>query len=72
MEDTLLDVTGMSCPSCVRHISAKLHALEGVTKVQVRFQEKRVLVTHETEATPVAALVEALQDAGYASKPAAA
>ncbi len=70
MEETLLDVEGMSCPSCVRHIDHALKAVDGVTNVDVRLREGRVLVKHEGQVSE-GALVEALDDAGYASRPAA-
>jgi len=64
---TILEVRGMTCPSCIRHIDGALRDVDGVEDVQVRFQEKRVLVQHDTLTAPVPALVEALEEAGYAS-----
>lgn len=64
MAETRLDVIGMSCPSCVRHIGGALGRLEGVAEVDVRVREGRVLVRHDG-AVEVAALIDAVKDAGY-------
>jgi len=72
MKETLLQVDGMSCPSCVRHIDSALRELNGVDKVDVKLREGTVLVTHDPSSTPANALVEALREAGYESRPHAA
>ena len=69
-KQTLLAVEGMTCPSCIRHIDSALRDVDGVTKVEVRLREGRVLVEHED--LDVASLVSAVQDAGYEARPAAA
>ena len=67
-EQTVLDVQGMSCPSCVRHIKEALRALDGVKAVDVRLADGQVMVTHAENAS-VTSLVDALRDAGYESSP---
>lgn len=62
---TILDVAGMSCGSCVRHVDHALRELEGVADVEVRLKEGRVSVQHDAEAAPVQRLVGALANAGY-------
>jgi copper chaperone len=62
---TVFDVTGMSCPSCIRHIDEALRDLDGVTKVEVRLHDGRVAVDHEPGTPATSALITALQDAGY-------
>lgn len=69
---TQLNVRGMSCPSCIRHVDVALKELDGVTSVEVRLREGRVLVEHDPAAAPISALVSALRDAGYESTPIAA
>lgn len=64
-KETILDVTGMSCPSCVRHINDALGELSGVSKVDVRLDDGRVLVRHDPAAAPVESLIGALGEAGY-------
>ena len=65
--ETLLQVDGMTCGSCVRHVDHALRGVGGVTGVEVRLKEGRVLVRHDDEA-PLDQLVEALRDAGYEAR----
>lgn len=65
--ETLLDVVGMSCPSCASHIDRALRDREGVSKVEVRLREGKVLVEHDPDTAPSGSLIEALREAGYAS-----
>lgn len=69
---TVLAVKGMSCPSCVRHIDEALKEVSGVSEVEVKLREGKVLVRHDASNVPVASLVDALKDAGYESTPASA
>lgn len=64
---TQLNVQGMSCPSCIRHVDAALSDLDGVVSVEVRLREGRVLVEHDPAVAPVSRLASALRDAGYES-----
>lgn len=64
MEETMFEVGGMTCSSCVRHIQAAVGPLPGVTSVDVRLAEGRVLVRHEAEVDP-AVLAGAIRAAGY-------
>lgn len=63
--ETILDVTGMTCPSCIRHVDHALKELEGVEQVDVRLHEGKVSVQHDPEEVPVASLVAAIVEAGY-------
>lgn len=63
--DTVLEVQGMSCGSCVRHISSALGDLTGVRRVQVQLQDGLVAVTHDASQTSIADLITALEVAGY-------
>lgn len=65
--ETVLEVEGMSCGSCVRHVDHALRTVDGVTAVEVRLKERRVLVRHGEDA-PLPQLVEALRDAGYEAR----
>lgn len=67
-QDTILEVQGMSCPSCIRHVSSALTELEGVDKVDVKLRDGIVVVKHDRAQAPVAQLIETLDEAGYASK----
>jgi copper chaperone len=70
--ETTLDVTGMSCGSCVRHVSTALRGLDGVTKVDVRLKDGKVIVNHDPTRTSAVALIAALEKAGYGSQLSAA
>ena len=70
--ETLLDVNGMSCPSCIRHINEALGDLAGVANVEVRLDDGKVLVRHDPGAAPTDRLIEALREAGYESSLSAA
>lgn len=67
-KDTILEVQGMSCPSCIRHISSALTELDGVGGVDVKLRDGIVVVNHDAAQATVAELIEALDEAGYASK----
>lgn len=60
---TVLDVAGMSCGSCVRHVTAALTAVPGVSKVDVLLAEGVVHVQHA--GASLSGLVEALRREGY-------
>jgi copper chaperone len=63
--NTVLNVTGMSCGGCVRHVSEALGELQGVEKVEVNLTENKATVRHDPAAAPLAALIAAVTDAGY-------
>jgi copper chaperone len=67
--ETTLDVEGMTCMSCVRHVNDALGELDGVDLVNVRLRDGIVVVRHDAAQAPVTALVDALREAGFASQP---
>lgn len=64
--NTVLNVLGMSCGSCVRHVTAALAAVAGVSKVDVQLRSGTAVIEHDPEATTLH-LIEALRGAGYES-----
>lgn len=64
--NTVLNVLGMSCGSCVRHVTAALAAVPGVSKVDVQLRSGAAVIEHDAEAT-TAQLIEALRETGYES-----
>lgn len=66
-QQTTLAVAGMTCPSCIRHVTVALKDLDGVEGVEVKLREGRVQVVHEASVA-VKAMVEALREAGYESR----
>ena len=61
---TVLQVQGMTCGSCVRHVTQALTPLAGVEVVEVDFKGGLVRVEGNPD---VATLLETLADAGYPS-----
>ena len=68
-QTTTLDITGMTCASCVRRVERALGKVEGVETANVNFASEIALVTADP-AVPVATLVAAVEKAGYAARPA--
>ncbi|NUT88412.1 heavy-metal-associated domain-containing protein [Pseudomonas corrugata] len=62
MKTVELQVQGMSCGSCVKHVTEALRPLEGVSDVTVDLQAGRVKVSGVSDGH---ALLAALEDAGY-------
>jgi copper chaperone len=71
-KETVFDVQGMTCPSCVRHVNAALGDLEGVAKVEVRLRDGKVLVQYDPADVTIDSMIAALREAGYDSTPSAA
>ncbi len=64
-----LNVSGMTCPACPITVKKALEKVPGVTKIEVRFEKKQVLVTFDDAKTNTDALVKATTNAGYPSQP---
>lgn len=64
-----LNVAGMTCPVCPITVKKALEKVEGVSKVDVRFEKKQVLVTFDDAKTNTDALVKATTNAGFPSQP---
>jgi copper chaperone CopZ len=62
MKSVELQVQGMSCGSCVKHVTEALHALDGVSEVAVDLQSGRVKVGGDSDCN---VLLAALEEAGY-------
>jgi periplasmic mercuric ion binding protein len=64
-----LNVSGMTCAACPITVKKALERVGGVSKVDVRYEKKQVLVTFDDAKTNMDALVKATTDAGYPSQP---
>ena len=64
-----LNVSGMTCEACPITVKKALEKVPGVSKVEVRFEKKQVLVTFDDAKTNTDALVKATTNAGYPSQP---
>lgn len=62
MKTVELQVQGMSCGPCVKHVTEALRPLEGVSDIAVDLQAGRVKVNGDSDSH---ALLSALQEAGY-------
>ncbi|GMV88504.1 MAG: carbonate dehydratase [Chthonomonas sp.] len=67
--ETVLDVEGMTCASCVRRVERALLKTEGVESAHVNYATHQATVVHGTHAAPEA-LTLAVEKAGYAATPA--
>ena len=63
---TLL-VPGMTCSACPITVKAALKMVDGVSSVQVRYEERDATVIFDDEKTSVEALTQATTNAGYPS-----
>ncbi len=63
---TTLDVTGLTCGNCVKHVSTEIADLAGVTDVQVELVAGGTSTVTVTSEAPIerAALDEAVDEAG--------
>ncbi len=59
----------MTCNRCVSHVDTALRAVSGVSQVAVDLAGSQARITHDPEASPLATLVAAVEDAGYAAGP---
>lgn len=67
METILLNVEGMSCGSCVKHVERAVSSIQGVEKVVVELKTGEVRV--EGQSLPETnEIIQALKDDGYPAK----
>jgi copper chaperone len=59
---TTLQVLGMTCNGCVKHVTSALREVPGVTAVEVDLAAGRAKVVGEA---PVPVLIAAVAEAGY-------
>lgn len=60
-----LSITGMTCGSCVRHVTEALHRVDGVGAAQVELQGGRATVAYDPASATAAQMVQAVEEAGY-------
>jgi Cu+-exporting ATPase len=64
-----LELTGMTCASCVMRIEKKLKKVAGVQEANVNLATERGTVTFNTAQTDMPTLVKAVEAAGYGAIP---
>jgi len=65
MQTERLEVTGMSCGSCIRKVTDALEAMPGVDKVDVSLADHEAKVSFDAKLTSLGQLESAVRDAGY-------
>ena len=69
MEQVRLEIDGMSCGHCVATVREALGTVAGASVADVRIGQATVLL--DRSQASVAALIDAVQDAGYEAREAA-
>jgi periplasmic mercuric ion binding protein len=64
-----LSVPGMTCAACPITVKQALSRVDGVTKTEVRFETREMVVAFDDQKTNIQALTEATKSAGYLSTP---
>jgi copper chaperone len=65
VENTVINVDGMSCGGCVKNVTGALQAIAGVAQVEVSLDEKRANVAFDASQTTRDVLMAAIEDAGF-------
>lgn len=60
-----LSITGMTCGSCVRHVTDALRGVSGVGEARVDLQGGRATVEYDSATVTTAQMVQAVEEAGY-------
>ena len=68
-EGVRLPVEGMTCGSCVARIERTVKKIVGVQAVRVSLRDETMTVRREPALVSNAALVQAVEDAGYRADP---
>lgn len=64
-----LAVPGMTCPACPVTVKRALSPVDGVSAIEVSYEQRLAVVTFDDEKTDIHALTEATTNAGYPSSP---
>ena len=60
----LIQVDGMGCQNCVKHVKEALESLDGVTGAEVSLEKNNALITFTKDVADTA-IIAAIEDAGY-------
>jgi periplasmic mercuric ion binding protein len=64
-----LNVSGMTCEACPITVKKALQKVPGVSKIDVLYEKKQVVITFDDSKTNTDSLVKATTNAGYPSQP---
>lgn len=67
-EKTTIQVGGMTCGGCVRHVTRALRAKPGVREVEVKLEEGVACVAFDPEESTREELRTAIEEAGYEAR----
>ncbi|MFC7395361.1 copper chaperone CopZ [Scopulibacillus cellulosilyticus] len=65
MENTTLNVQGMTCGHCEAAVTSALKELNGVSDVKVHLSEGKVDVSFDSSKVSIDQMKEAIEDQGY-------
>ena len=65
MQTLTLHIDGMTCGGCVKRATNALLAVNGVAEARVSLENKNAEIRFDPSKTNAAALLEAVEDAGY-------
>lgn len=65
MQNVVFNIGGMTCQGCANGVSRALNSVAGVAQVQVDLAAHRAEVAFDATQTNTAALIEAVEDAGF-------
>ncbi|HEX6820347.1 MAG TPA: heavy metal translocating P-type ATPase [Ktedonobacterales bacterium] len=68
-DSVTLEISGMTCASCVRRVEKGLLKLPGVAEASVNLATERARVTYDPDAVQPADLIRAVERAGYGAAP---
>lgn len=69
LAQVVLQVDGMTCPTCSYRVSKALVGLPGVNNAEVSLERGRAVVTYEERKVTVEQMIKAIERAGYAASP---
>lgn len=67
VQTVTLAVPGMTCAACPITVKKAISKVEGVSKIEVKFEQREAVVTFDDAKTSVQKLTKATEDAGYPS-----
>ena len=65
METVTIQITGMTCSSCVRSITKVLNSVPGVEKAEVSLEKENAVVTFDKTKTNADTLIAAIENGGF-------
>jgi P-type Cu+ transporter len=64
-ENIILKLRGMSCASCANRVESAIRAVPGVSECSLNFAAQQAVVKYDPRQTSIAALQNAVEEAGY-------